>query len=117
MSERPGGPDPSFEERLRAAREKSGLEPTPPQKKEGGLSWAERPLAMGFRVTGELVAAMIVSVAIGWSLDHWLGTTPWLLALFVLLGAAAGILNVWRLFGPHGGGGSGSAVSGDSRGV
>jgi len=100
MAEPPAGPDPSFEERLRAARVKSGLEASPPEK-AGGLSWAERPLAMGFRVAGELVAAMLVAVAIGWSLDHWLGTTPWLLMLFVVLGAAAGVLNVWRLFKPR----------------
>jgi ATP synthase protein I len=100
MAEPPAGPDPSFEERLRAARVKSGLEAVPPEK-AGGLGWAERPLAMGFRVAGELVAAMLVAVAIGWSLDHWLGTTPWLLMLFVVLGAAAGVLNVWRLFKPR----------------
>ncbi|HUA78231.1 MAG TPA: AtpZ/AtpI family protein, partial [Acetobacteraceae bacterium] len=31
----------------------------------------------------------------------WLGTTPWLIMLFVVLGAAAGVLNVWRLFKPR----------------
>jgi ATP synthase protein I len=100
MAEPPAGPDPSFEERLRAARVKSRLEAAPPEK-AGGLGWAERPLAMGFRVAGEMVAAMVVAVAIGWSLDHWLGTTPWLIMLFVVLGAAAGVLNVWRLFKPR----------------
>jgi ATP synthase protein I len=100
MAERPAGPDPSFEERLRAARERSGLETAPPKKAEG-LGWAERPLAMAFRVAGEMVAAMVVALAIGWSLDRWLGTKPWLLLLFVVLGAAAGVLNVWRLFKPQ----------------
>jgi ATP synthase protein I len=39
-------------------------------------------------------------VAIGWALDRWLGTRPILLAVFVLLGGAAGILNVWRIYAP-----------------
>ena len=101
MSEQPGGPNSSFEERLRSAREKAGLD-APPAANEEGLGWAQRPLAMGFRVVGEMVAAMVVAVAIGWGLDHWLGTAPWLLLLFVVLGVAAGVLNVWRLFAPRG---------------
>jgi ATP synthase protein I len=101
MDERPGGPGPSFEERLKDARERQGLEAGPPPK-SGGMGWAERPLAMGFRVAGEMVGALIVAVAIGWWLDRWLGTAPWLMVLFVPLGSAAGILNVWRLFAPRG---------------
>jgi ATP synthase protein I len=112
MDERPGGPDVSFEERLRNARERQGLEAT--QRGKGrSMGWAERPLAMGFRVAGEMVGALMVAVAIGWWLDRWLGTRPWLMVLFVPLGSAAGILNVWRLFAPRGGGGSRSDRSGN----
>jgi ATP synthase protein I len=39
------------------------------------------------------VTAIVVCTAIGWSLDYWLGTRPWLMVLFVVLGAAAGINN------------------------
>ncbi|MGH6990999.1 MAG: AtpZ/AtpI family protein [Stellaceae bacterium] len=99
MDEHPGRPDPSFEERLRRARERSGLEPPPVQK--GGPNWANRPLALGFTVATEMVAAMVVAVAIGWSLDRWLGTRPWLLLLFVVLGVVAGTMNVWRLVKPR----------------
>ena len=38
---------------------------------------------------------------IGLLLDKWLGTTPWLLLLFFLLGSAAGIMNVFRVAGGH----------------
>ena len=96
----PEGQGPSFEERLKAAREKQGFDAAP-KKEGGGMSWAERPLAMAFRVAGELVAALVVGVAIGWWLDRLLGTTPWLLVLFLVLGFAAGILNVWRLMAPN----------------
>jgi ATP synthase protein I len=50
----------------------------------------------------ELVSALFVEVAIGWLLDRWLHTGPLLLVVFVLLGGAAGVLNVWRLTRPGG---------------
>jgi ATP synthase protein I len=49
-----------------------------------------------FRIGVELVSALLVGAGIGWLLDRWLGTTPFLLLLFFFLGAAAGILNVFR---------------------
>ena len=52
------------------------------------------------RVGVELVSALVVAVAIGWYLDRWLHTAPVLLVVFVLLGGAAGVANVWRLMGP-----------------
>jgi ATP synthase protein I len=57
-------------------------------------------MGVGLRVGVELVSALAVAVAIGWALDRWLHTRPVMLALFVLLGGAAGIANVWRLMGP-----------------
>lgn len=49
------------------------------------------------RIGVELVAALIVGVGIGYLLDRWLGTAPWLLLVFFLLGSAAGIMNVFRV--------------------
>jgi ATP synthase protein I len=49
-----------------------------------------------FRIGVELVAALVVSVGLGWLLDRWLGTRPWLMVAFFFLGAAAGVLNVYR---------------------
>ncbi|MGH7068598.1 MAG: AtpZ/AtpI family protein [Acetobacteraceae bacterium] len=95
----PERPASSFEERLRTAREKRGLEPASQHEGEG-MGWAERPLAMAFRLAGEMLASLVVGVAIGWWLDRVLGTAPWLLLVFVVLGTAAGILNVWRLVSP-----------------
>lgn len=98
MSDNQGGAD-DFKARLEAARARHGLDAAreraaPDQPK------APSALGVGFRVGVELVSALIVAVAIGWALDRWLGTTPVLLALFVLLGGAAGVANVWRLMGP-----------------
>ena len=67
---------------------------------------AASSLGIGLRVGMEMVSALVVAVAIGWGLDRLLGTRPILLAVFVLLGGAAGVLNVWRMFAPrsrHGG--------------
>lgn len=57
-----------------------------------------------FRIGVDLVAAVGVGAAIGWGLDEWLGTRPWLMVLFFVLGAAAGMLNVWRTMSGLGGG-------------
>lgn len=59
----------------------------------------ERSSGLGFalRIGVELVAALGVGVGIGLLLDRWLGTTPWLLIVFFVLGAAAGMMNVYRV--------------------
>jgi ATP synthase protein I len=98
MSQDTGGPDPSFEARLRAARSKQGLDAppkSPAQDGLGGSAWG-----IGARVGVELVAALVVAVAIGYGLDHIFHTTPILTAVFVPLGGAAGVANLWRLFAP-----------------
>jgi ATP synthase protein I len=100
MSEEQGGHDASFEERLAAARDKQGLEAAQsgPDRAFDGIDGSA--LAIGMRVGVEMVSALVVAVAIGWGLDRLFGTKPILLAVFVLLGGAAGVLNVWRVFAP-----------------
>lgn len=56
-------------------------------------------MSIGLRVGVELFSAFVVAVAIGWALDHWLHTSPAFLVVFVLLGGAAGVANVWRMMG------------------
>jgi ATP synthase protein I len=56
-------------------------------------------LARGLRLSSELVAGVLVGAVIGWSLDYWVGTKPWGLIVLVLLGFAAGVLNVMRSAG------------------
>jgi len=43
-----------------------------------------------------MVSALVVGVGIGWLIDWWLGTGPWFLLVFFLLGAGAAIVNVFR---------------------
>jgi len=55
--------------------------------------------AKGFRLSSELVAGVLVGAGIGWLLDRWLGVSPWGLIVFLLLGFAAGVLNLMRSAG------------------
>jgi ATP synthase protein I len=55
--------------------------------------------AQGFRLSSELVAGVVVGAGIGWLIDRWLGVSPWGLIVFLLLGFAAGVLNVMRSAG------------------
>ncbi|WP_428488273.1 AtpZ/AtpI family protein [Rhodopila sp.] len=102
MSQETGGPEPSFEDRLKAARRKQGLDAPPTQPDQGnpagGLGGS--PWGIGLRVGVELVSALVVGVAIGYGLDRLFGTTPILTAVFVPIGGAAGVVNLWRMFAP-----------------
>lgn len=59
-------------------------------------------LGFALRIGVDIVAALVVGVGIGLLLDSWLGTAPWMLLLFFLLGAAAGLLNVYRVMAGFG---------------
>ena len=100
MSQGQGGSDPSFEARLKAARDKQGLDAQPerPLDDKGPLEGSA--LGIGLRVGLELVSALVVAVAIGYGLDRIFHTTPILTAVFVPVGGAAGVANLWRLFAP-----------------
>ena len=89
--------DRRFDDQLRAAEDR--LKPSAPQTREAETMGSA--LGIGLRVGIELVAALAVAVGIGWLLDHWLHTTPVFIGVFVLLGGAAGVMNVYRVMGPR----------------
>ena len=47
-----------------------------------------------FKMSTELVAAVAVGTIIGFILDNWFGTKPWLILIFFFVGVVAGIVNV-----------------------
>jgi len=53
-------------------------------------------MGKGLRLGSEFVAAILVGLGIGWLLDSWLNTTPWLMLVMMMFGFAAGVLNVVR---------------------
>jgi ATP synthase protein I len=76
---------------LKAARERN-----PAPESRSGPSEDSSGMATGMRLSAELLAGVLVGLGVGWGLDRWLGTAPWLLLVFLLLGTAAGILSVIR---------------------
>lgn len=80
----------SLDQKLKAA--KSDAEP----KKEEGESVIGQSLSYAMRVSIELVAGVLVGSVMGYYLDKWLGTKPWLFILLFILGACAGVLNVYK---------------------
>ena len=53
-------------------------------------------LGIAFKMSTEMVAAVVVGTIIGFILDNWFGTKPWLILIFFFVGVIAGILNVIR---------------------
>ena len=49
-----------------------------------------------FQLSTELVSAVLVATIIGFILDNWFDTKPWLIIIFFFIGVAAGIINVVR---------------------
>jgi ATP synthase protein I len=56
-------------------------------------------MAIGLRLSSELVAGVLVGAALGWGFDRLLSTSPWGLIVFLLLGFTAGVINVMRAAG------------------
>lgn len=91
------GEPPSLDElekRLAAARE---IEAGRKGEGRAGLAGEAKGYGFAVRLAIELVSTLAVGVFIGWALDRWLGTAPWLLVVFFFLGAAGGALNVYRV--------------------
>ena len=82
--------DKDFKTRLRIAKKEILKKETNENEKRG--------LFMGsaFRLGTELVAAVVVGTIIGFILDNWFDTKPWLIIIFFFVGVVAGIINVIR---------------------
>ena len=53
-------------------------------------------LGMALKLSTEMVAAVLVGTIIGFILDSWFDSKPWLIIIFFFVGVAAGITNVIR---------------------
>ena len=79
-----------FKTRLKIAKLKIKNQLEDDSKKRGSF------MGNAFKLGTELVAAVAVGTIIGFILDTWFDTKPWLIIIFFFLGAAAGLLNVIR---------------------
>lgn len=82
-----------LDERLNALRRRTsdmpGTRSSPPPP-VGRMMW------LAFNVVSDLIAGVICGLGIGYGLDYWLGTRPVFIAVFLIFGCIAGVLNVVR---------------------
>ena len=64
-------------------------------QKNGGID--KKGASFGFKISTELIAALIVGVGMGLIVDNYLGTKPFGLIIFFILGSFAGFLNIYRV--------------------
>ena len=79
-----------FKTRLKIAKSKLKKQSNIDTEKKGSF------VGSAFKLGTELVAAVAVGTIIGFILDSWFDTKPWLIIIFFFLGTTAGILNVIR---------------------
>ena len=81
-----------LEARIARARGQRAAEAATEQTRQGDMSGMSR----GLRLASEFVAAILVGAGLGWIIDSFLPTRPWATVVLLLLGFAAGVLNVVR---------------------
>ena len=78
-----------FKTRLEIAKKKA-------LDKENNKKYNPSPIGNAFKLSTELVSAVVVGTIIGFILDKTFGTKPWLILIFFFVGVVAGITNVIR---------------------
>jgi|SaaInlStandDraft_5_1057022.scaffolds.fasta_scaffold22644_2 ATP synthase protein I len=88
-------PKTSFTEldaRLRAARSREDERVT----RETATAPEKPGAGAAMRIAVEMISALLVSGGIGWFLDDWLGTRPWVMLAMLLVGCGIGLRNTYR---------------------
>jgi ATP synthase protein I len=80
----------ALEGKLATAQSRRGT-PAPEEPERRG-----KAMGQALKLATEMVAGVAVGGFIGWALDRLFGTAPFLMVVFLILGAAAGIMNVVR---------------------
>ncbi|PHR23015.1 MAG: F0F1 ATP synthase subunit I [Hoeflea sp.] len=97
-----GGTDKGLSENLDARRKRLDAELSARRKVEpegGSNREASKGYALAVKLSSEFIAGVVVGVILGYMFDRFLGTSPWGLIVFLLLGFSAGVLNVLRSTG------------------
>lgn len=66
----------------------------PDQKK---ILLSAKNIGLGWRLGIEFTSGVVVGLAIGYVFDQYFDTAPWGMVVFIILGGAAGMLNVMRV--------------------
>ena len=89
----------SLNHRLSKIRDGREVRTDQPEAGSGDGAARSSAMARGFQLSSELIAGVVVGALMGWGFDRLLSTSPFGLIVFVLLGFAAGVLNVIRSAG------------------
>ena len=81
-------PEDQFKTRLKIAKNKVK------SRKSSKNDESSSNMGTAFKMSTELVSAVVVGTIIGFILDNWFGTKPWLILIFFFVGVIAGITNV-----------------------
>src|SRR5258708_12747042 len=85
----------SLDNRLSEIRDSRKIRTDQPGTESGDRAARTSAMALGFRLSSELVAGVVVGAGIGWGFDRLLSTSPFGFIVFLLLGFVAGVVNVW----------------------
>ena len=80
----------TFKTRLEIAKKKASKRSSNRNQKSSSN------IGIALKLSTELVAAVAVGTIIGFILDDWFGTKPWLILIFFFVGVTAGIMNVFK---------------------
>ena len=92
-----GGEDPrltSLEERLRSAQHEEDKRTSPADVPN---VFTGKGVSQGNRVLSTLIGAPLGGLIVGIALDRLMGTRPWAMLAMLVLGIAAGFVQVWRI--------------------
>src|ERR1700710_2988544 len=89
----------SLDHRLSEIRDSRKIGTNQPGTESGDRAARASAMALGFRLSSELVAGVAVGAGIGWGFDRLLSTSPFGFIVFLLLGFFAGVVNVVRSAG------------------
>ena len=81
-------PKDNFKTRLEIAKDKIS------RKNKQSKNQQTSSFGVAFKLSTELVSAVVVGTIIGYILDNWFGSKPWLIIIFFFVGVIAGIFNV-----------------------
>lgn len=82
--------------KIKEAKAHHGGDPKMTNPLGSGDGGAGKTAGQALRAATDLVAAVAVGGTLGYFLDRWLGSKPWLMIVFLFLGFAAGFLNIYR---------------------
>lgn len=82
--------------RLDAALKKAKRPEEDGARSQSSMAAGAQGMALALRLGSEFAAAVLVGAALGWFLDQFAGSRPWGMIVFLMLGFAAGVLNILR---------------------